>query len=304
LVALMTPFERHWRIRDNKILAEEGPVPLEETQRRRELQWMTVGMNITAVLAGAYAGIGGALLVVDGAIQWSNGSEGLYMIAGAAGVVLVVGIVGVDHLMRPWHRWIDEAGALRQRLRRMSTDPELDPHELQMAEATFQRLRRTQFRNPRVRLLLRLGVIAPEAAREWRGGSWDSTRLRRAQILRYSIVSRGTSSLYLLSALVCLVAWSWDAVQRLGGDWWKFSLGILIILVLVWPLTLISARPTLVLENRELARQRVWLTDCGQRLRALKVPAEAPKPAGPPDRLWLQVGSWALIRRSNATGED
>ncbi|MGY4770354.1 hypothetical protein ACXC9Q_25870 (plasmid) [Kribbella sp. CWNU-51] len=298
---LMSPVVRRWRIKANQALEEEGPVTLEENQRERELVWMTVGMNITAVVAGAYAGIGGALFVDNGTLHWPKGSDGIAMIAGAAMLVLLVGIIGLDHLTRPWHRWIDEAGALRQRLRQMSTNPELDPHELQMAEATLRRLRHKHFHSRRFRLLLRLGVIDPEAARDWRrsdGRRWDPARLSRGQVLRFSLVG-GTSSGYLVFALLWLAAESWYAFHNLGDHWWIASVAFLVFLAVPWSITLISVWPELVLENRRFARERVWLAECRQRLHALQVQAAGPAPAppAPTDRVWIQVGSWLLVRR-------
>jgi hypothetical protein len=288
--------------RRSRRLADELPVTHNDARHFDELLWMTVLMNMTAVVAGALAGVGGALAVKDGVVRWPTGNGMQYFYIGVFGVE-IVGLLGILRLRRPWHRWIGDAGALHEFLRQGEFRPDLRPEELAHAGKRLRELTDEQFRGRRYRLLRALGLHRPRAVREWRTptGSFEQVEaLRRSfsrlDVLKYACLT-GYSGAYLAAAILaslCLACW---ALIADSGSWSQL-LGALKLIGLIaggWLITLLPARDGLTLETRLIARERVLLAACRRRIAALAI-GHNKKPSS--RRTVLQVGSWALVRRN------
>lgn len=282
--------------RGRTLTTEEPGLPGEK-RHLDELVWMTVLMNLAAVVAGAGAGVGASLLITDGRLTPTGVGVG-WVYAGIWLVAVVSGI-GMFRLRRPWHRWIDDAGTLREYLRRGVGDRKLRPDELAVAQERLRMLTNKHLRGRRSRLLGRLGLHRPLAAREWRS-SWPSaarevsTTFRRVDVIRYGAVS-GWSAVYLAFAVLSTV---FLVIGALIGPVVLTELAVAGIfaggLAVCGLLPFWSARRRLVLETRVLARHRVDLAEVRRHLTVLLRP---PEPVPEPPRVLLQLGSWALVRQ-------
>lgn len=307
---------------NNHIKDADGRHP-DDVRNDRAVAGQLVPMSVLNLMAGALAGIGASLFVVNGRLRWPSSGVPMALFIVALCLVEIPGMFIISYLSRPTRDWVTDSSVLRSYLRVVNARGWVGNGEL----ADIRKLRRgwdtktsaRPLRSPGE--LAREGLELPAAQAEWSSSvpvdpalfkhslcSQVNPRQIRGWIKQRRIFRLGASPLISGLAVAAILR---GLIDLIGVPIWLsisllFPLAVGCAVPLYW-WGFCVARKELVVVNRLLALERAQLRDCDVLLAEIESwkvqehnglrSADAEGCVG---RLMLRIGRWDVLRRNDA----
>lgn len=117
-----------WKL-NRRIKDAERPPPDEERDIQAVVSQL-VPMSMVNILAGALAGIGASLFVVNGRLRWPASMIPYYLVEGALCLTVFTGMALTAYIRRPRRAWVRNSSALRSYLRQINERPRVEESDL------------------------------------------------------------------------------------------------------------------------------------------------------------------------------